>query len=372
MPDINVVQDDLETLFVQVQLSDLGPTTPYDVYRMQWRYVGKDAAGNRQYERELPDRRGLYTAVGHRISWVAGSSSAVFRDYECPRRPTRYFLVETGAQGPHEYDNWSWAEPYPLWRGALSPQVVHFNQDLVDANLGLEPTDGHLLIRSTDELAQYVNVCLVDLQGPTYSARGTEHAVLGSQYPVYISDSREARRGTFTVLVKTLGAYLDLKRIVFPSSGLIKPVMVQSGLELLDDMKILPLNVEVEQVTQRDVNRRYVHVDFVEIDPSGPLVARSGDNDDLAGAPTARFTVSKTNPKVNEWITLDGSASSGVFDSWEWTIEGHDTDNRMGKWFTAGPHQVRWHTRGKKTVKLRVYGAGAGAHTRSKVITVGP
>ena len=53
----------------------------------------------------------------------------------------------------------------------------------------------------------------------------------------------------------------------------------------------------------------------------------------------------------------------------EWTVE-DATDNRVGKHFEFGPHQVRWSERGEKTIKLRVYGSGAGAHTRTKTVQV--
>lgn len=366
---ITVVKDSLETLFTEVTLTGLTAGTRYDVHRLQQRYLGKNDTGARVYQRELPDRRALWSAVAHRVGWAAPSTTATFRDYECPMRPMSYFVVASSAVGPHEYT--SWATPYPISRGVLDSQVIHWNQDLREAG-SLE--ENHVMIRSTADLADYTTCCVAEMDGPKYTARGTEHSVLGSQYPVYVADTREARRGTITLLTRTLGSYNAVRRIVFPSSGKIHPVIFNSDGDaamLLDDMWVIPLDVTVEQVTLTNPDLRYLHVDYVEIDPSAPIYQRAGDNDALVNKPVAQFTISKTKPKVNEWVTLTDT-STGQGDTWDWTIErGNETDNKVGKFYTKGPHKVRWGARGKKTVKLRFGGSAGGYHTRSKVITVG-
>lgn len=372
MVAIDVIKDDLETLSVKVALTGLTPGERYDVFRLQLRYLGKDDLGTRRYERELPDRRGLWSVVSHRQGWQASAASHTFRDYECPRRPTQFYVCLSSAGGPHE---WNFADgPYPVSVGVLDSEVIHFNQDIADADLTREPEEGHVLVRSTAELALYAEACVVELEGPTYTARGIEHAVMGSQYPVYVSDSREARRGSMTLMTRQLGQYNDLRRIVFPASGLIRPVVVQSGGDatmLLDDMRIIPLDVEIEQATKSDPDKRYVHIDYIEVEP-GPLIARSGDNDSLVSEPQADFTFSDSSPGVGQWITLT-DASTGLGDDWEWTIGGgRQGDNWVGKFYTQGPHKIRWTSRGPHGVKLRFGGSGAGYHSRIKTVEVHP
>jgi len=367
---IDVIKDDLETLSVKVALTGLTPGERYDVFRLQLRYLGKDDAGARRYERELPDRRGLWSVVSHRMGWQASFASHTFRDYECPKRPTQFYVCLSSAGGPHEWDFSNGA--YPISTGAIDDEVVHFNQDIRDAGLEVIPDEGQVLIRSTNELALYVEGCVVDMDGPTYTARGQEHAVMGSQYPVYVADTREARRGTVTVMVRDLGQYNDLRRIVFPASGRIRPVVFQSGGDatmLLDDMRIIPLDVEIEQATQKDPDRRYIHIDYIEVEP-GPLIHRSGDNDSLVSEPQADFTISDTTPGVGQWVTLT-DASTGLGDDWEWTIGGgQEGTNWVGKFYTQGPHKVRWNQRGAKGIKLRFGGSGAGYHSRIKQVEV--
>lgn len=373
MVAIDVVKDDLETLFVAVNLTGLTAGTKYDVLRLQLRYTGKDDAGARQYERELPDRRELWSSVAHRVGWTAPAASASFRDFECPKRPTVYFVVASSAVSPAE---WDFADGnYPVARGVLDTEVIHFNQDLKDADLDLEPNDGDLLVRSTSELALYVSACVVEMDGPRYIARGTEFPVMGNQFPVYVADSREARRGSVTLLTRNLGELQDLRRIVYPSSGRIRPVIFNSAGEqvlLLDDMRVLPLDIEIEQASTTDPGLRYVHIDYLEVDATKPLISRTGDNDDLVNAPNANFTISDVTPGRNQWVTLTDT-STGQYDSWDWTI-GHATfsSNWIGKFHTKGPHKVYWPHRGIKQLKLRVYGAGAGAHTRVKTVKVHP
>jgi tape measure domain-containing protein len=369
--NITIEKEDLETLFVRVHLSGMTPGVRYDVMRLQLRYLGKDDAGTRLYERELPDRRALWSSVAHRVGWEAPAAGADFRDFECPKRPTKYFVVRSDQVGPHEWDFGDGR--YPVGRGVLDNQVVHFNQDIRDLHLNADPDDGHVLVRSVHELAHYAECCVVELDGPRYTARVNEIAVMGTEYPVMISDTREARRGTVTLLVHNLGQYNALRRVVFPASGRIRPFIMNSGGDaalLLDDMRCIPLDVEIEQATPADGDTRYVHIDYVEIDPSAPLIRRIGDNDALTNPPNANFSISDTSPARNQWITLTDT-STGQGDDWEWTIErGRETDNKVGKWYTDGPHKVRWALRGQKTVKLRFGGSGEGYHTRTKIITV--
>jgi len=366
---ISITKEDLETLTTRVALSGLTAGTRYDVHRVQYRYLGKDDAGVRQYERELPDRRALWSSVGHRVGWEAPGTTATFRDYECPKRPTKYFVVQTDLVSPHEWDFGD--GKYPMSTGALSTELVHWNGDLAD--IFAEPDKGSILVRSVHELAHYAETCLVEMDGPTYTARVNELAVMGNEYPVIISDTREARRGSLTLMTRNLGQYNALRRIVFPASGLIRPVLLQGGGDatlLLDDMRIIPLDVEIEQTTEVNPDYRYVTIDYVEADPSAPLVARAGDNDSLTSPPVAQFTVVPvTTLTAGHWITLTDT-STGSGDDWEWTVDGAQ-DNKVGKFYTQGPHKVRYAARGTYTIKLRFGGSGAGYNTRAKVIEVG-
>jgi hypothetical protein len=221
------------------------------------------------------------------------------------------------------------------------------------------------------ELAHFADCCLVEMDGPTYTARVNEIPVMGNEYPVIISDTREARRGSMTLLTRNLGQYNALRRIVFPASGRIRPVVVQAGGDpalLLDDMRIIPLDVEVEQVTEVNADYRYVTIDYVEADPTTPLVQRSGDLDTLASAPQAQFTISDTTPAVGQWITLTNT-STGTGDDWEWVVD-NAQDNRVGRFYTVGPHQVRFNGPGRKSVKLRFGSATAGYSIRTKYFDV--
>jgi hypothetical protein len=370
---ITITKDDVETLSVTVQLTGLTVGERYDVHRLQLRYLGKDDAETRIYERELPDRRALWSSVAHRVGWQATATTHTFRDFEAPTRPIQYFVVKSSLVSPYEFD--FSAGNYPLSRGVLDDQVVHFNAEIEDisASLGAAPPVGHILVRSVDELSHYAECCLVEMDGPTYTARANEQAVMGNQYPVIIADTREARRGSVVLQTRNLGEYNALRRIVFPSSGRIRPFIMNSGGDstlLLDDMRCIPLDVEVEQATQADADLRYVHIDYVEIDGSAPLIRRTGDNDALTDPPNANFSISDTTPAVGQWVTLTDT-STGQGDDWDWVIEqGKQTDNKVGKFYTQGPHKVRWRSRGRMTIKLRFGGSGEGYHTRSKTVTV--
>jgi hypothetical protein len=372
---INVLKEDLETLSVRITLSGLTVGERYDVMRLQLRYLGKDDTGQRIYNRELPDRRGVWSSVAHRVGWEASAATHTFRDFECPKRPTQYYVVKSTSIGPHEWDFGDGT--YPVSKGVLDDEVVHFNQDLADLDLASDQQldKGHILVRSIAELSHYAESCLVEMTGPTYTARVNEFAVMHSQYPVVVSDSREARRGQMTLLARDLGQYNDLRRVVFPESGRITPFVMNSGGDatlLLDDMRCIPLDVEVEQVTQANADLRYIHIDYVEIDPTAPLIRRIGDNDALTNPPEANFTISDTTPGRHQWVTLTDT-STGQGDTWEWTV-GHATfsSNWIGKFYTPGPHRVFWPHRGRKYIKLRFGGSGEGFHTRVKTVQVHP
>lgn len=365
---IDVTTDELETLFVEVTLNGLTIGTRYDVMRLEYRYLGDDDMGVPQYDRELPDRRALWSAVAHRVGWEATATTHTFRDYEVPMRPTVFFVVPSSAVGPSEYD-WALGD-YPLDRGVVSSNIVHFNRDLDMALAPVLMPRGAVVVRSTVELGLWVSCCVYDFD-VRYPARGSEMAIMGRQYPMYVADTREARRGSLTVKTDTLGQYDDLRRIMFPSDGRIQPVILNSGYDatlLLDDARIIPLDVHVEQATQWDADIRFVTVDFVEIDPTAPLVRRSGDNDTLTTKPKAQFTISDTTPRRDQWITLTDT-STGQFDSWDWTIE-RGSNNRVSKFYTPGPHKIRFSKRGDRSIKLRVYGSQQGAHSRTKQVTV--
>jgi hypothetical protein len=366
---LTVLKDDVSRLSVTLHLTGLVVGTRYDLMRLQVRYVGDNDLGVPVYDRELPDRAALWSTVAHRVSWQATATTADVTDYECPMRPTQWFIVESSLVGPAEYEGWDKA-PYPVSRGVLSPTIVHFNREYADLMGAGAREQGHVLVRSTVELGKYVSCCVVDIDELKYVARGTELAVIGSQYPVFISDTREARRGSIILKVDTLGAYNDLRSIVFPPGGAVRPVIFNAGSEptmLLDDMRVIPLDIGIEQVTHSDPSSRYVHIDFTETDPTVPLIFRTGDNDTLVSKPTANFTISDTTPARNQWITLTDT-SSGSFDSYDWSV-GTTANNAMSKYYSKGPFRIAYKARGTFVVKLRVYGL-AGASTVTKTITV--
>lgn len=374
---VTVVKETVETLFVRIQLSGLTPGTKYDLFRLRMRYVGPDLTtgppytGGPLYSRETPDRAGLWSAVAHRVGWTAPSAAVTVRDYECPMKPTSYFLVPTSAGSPFEF-GWGISTLYPISRGVLGAGVVDFEHDLA-----VQP-QGRVIVRSTADLNRFVILCVADMDEIKYTARGTELAVIGNQYPVYVADTREARRGSIVFKVDNVGQYNDLRSIVFPASGRIWPIYLQDASTpnmLLDDMKVLPLDVTIEQATKADADTRFVRVDYVEIDSTAPLPKRFGDNDNEISPPVANFLISDTTPAAGQVVTLTDT-STGQFDSWDWTIYG-SSSNPLGKFHTKGPHKVLWNHKGEKTVKLRVYGAElvdggptAGAHSITKKIVV--
>ena len=283
--------------------------------------------------------------------------------------------MPSSSIGPFEHD---YKTNYPLSRGYLCPEVVHLGQLLADA------PPGYILLRSTAEPLKFAKVCVVEMDEVKYTARGTELAVMGSQFPVYVADTREARRGSIVVKIKGDGAYSVLRDVVFPSSGAIWPIILQRASwpnPLFEDMKVIPLDVTVEQPSKANPFLRFVRIDFVEIDPTSPLLRRTGDNDDAIALPKASFSMSDTTPARNQWITLTDT-STGQYDQWEWIIPGAGLPNVSGGAGTArssaqGPHQVYWVAKGTYEVSLRVYGTEidvngktAGSSLATKIVKV--
>lgn len=349
------VATDLNGVSADVTVTGLSTSTFYDVYRLQMRYLGEDGAGAPVYERELPDRRALWSAVGHRVHWKPTATTATFRDYEAPVRAFRYFVVPNASVGPFE---WNFRDgDYPTSRGILGP-VIHLKREAEESldsdvpNLGA----GDLVVRSTTELGVYAVACLVEMDGPTFTARGAEFAVIGRTYPMFVSDTREAPRGSITLLVRDVGQLNELRRIVFPATGQMNPAKLSSGGDpalLLDDLMVMPLDVEVEQATPADADRRYVHIDYLSVDPSMPLLTRDGDNDDLLNAPKANFTISDKTPKRGQKVTIQ-STSTGNFTNYDWSI-GRGSSNKVSKFYGPGPYTISWDSTGDRYVKLRVY-----------------
>ena len=368
---INVTKD-LPGLSVDVALTGLVVGQRYDMHRLQIRSVGTDPDTDAPlYEREIPDRPELWSSVAHRVGWEPTKTTATFRDYECPLRPHLYYVCLSSAIGPFEHD-WDTGD-YDVTRGTLDDEVVHFARDI--AILEEDPGVGHVTVRSVHNLGQFVTLCVQDIPELRYVARGTELSVIGSRFPRFVTDIRESRRGSITFKVDTLGKYNLLQAILFPSTGRIRPVVFNSAsvdpVMLLDDMRVIPLDISFEQITPQNADARYVHVDFIEIDGSAPLYKRTGDNDDLLTAPKAVMYISDTTPRVNQVITLSEASSTGQYDEWTWTFTPKPTNMPMGVSYAKGPHKVRWATRGKKTIKLRIGGSGAGAHSVTRTVQVG-
>jgi hypothetical protein len=359
-----------EGMIVDCTITGLTAGTSYDVVRLQHRYVGDDPdTGIPEYEREDPDRKALWSSVAHRQNWKVLGTTLKFRDYEAPIRPFRYFIVPTASVGPFEY-NWATGVDYPVSRGTLGP-IAHINYVLDNKPRGT------VLIRSTAQLGHWVQTCIQDLPEIKYTARGTELAVLGSQYPVYVADTREARRGSIVFTTNTLGQYNDLRAIVFPSTGKIQRVVFDSlGEEslLLDNMVVMPLDVQVEQASKSSIDLRFITIEYVEVDPSSAAVQRAGDNDDLVAVANANFSISDTTPKTNQVITLtDASyASDGAqIIKWDWSFERFSGGKSVyGKSYTKGPHKIHFGKKGKHKIKLRVTAQNGSADVVVKTVTV--
>jgi hypothetical protein len=367
MPITISVTMNVEGSLTKVTLAGLTTGVFYDVMRQQLRYTGDDDTGQPTYHRELPDRRKLWTSVAHRVGWQAPASTVTFRDYEPLRRPFRYFVVESEDVGPAEYD---WRhEPggYPVSRGVLDDEVIHFNRAA-----GSTAHAGEIMMRSTWELGLWTDACVYDFD-VGYKSRGAELTVMKREDPLFIADTRESRRGSITLVTDRLGTYHDLRRMLFPANGRIRPVTLNSGGDstmLLDDMDIIPLDVQIEQATQWDPDTRFFHIDFIETDATSAKIRRSGDHDDITSEPVANFTISDPAPSRGQWVTLTDT-STGLMDEWDWSLSHKTMDNKIGKFHTQGPHKIRFGDRGKKLVKLRVNGPN-GADVNVKPITVYP
>jgi hypothetical protein len=372
---LTVTKETPEEGYVVLQATGMTAGTKYDVFRLQVRRVIGDT-GTPSYEREYPDHRALWTAVQHRVGWTAPAATATFRDYDTPLRSTQYFIVASSAVGPYEYADWG--TPYPVSRGYLNPAVVDFWWDL-KGTPGENP--GIVRVRSVAHAAKYVDACVVEMGDIKYTARGTELAVMGSQFPVFVGDVREARRGSIVLKCSNLDELNALRAIVFPPTGKIWPVIFNAASEpplILNDLRVVPLDVTVEQATATDPALRFLRIDFVEIDPTAALSHRVGDNDDLVNAPKADFTVSTLTPAIGQWVTLTDT-STGQFDSWQWTVPGNSALYALNTFNTKGPHKVMWNKPGSYAVKLWVGGAmvemvppgtSAGSHSRVKYVTV--
>lgn len=351
---ITVTNVNADGMLTDVQITGLTPGTRYDVLRRAYRWTGDDDTDTPQYELWLPDRDANWSAVAHRVGWEApGSGTMTFRDYEPDLGPFAYFIVPSASVGPPEWDFTD--GDYPLERGELDDTIVDINRELTEA------PPATVIVRSTAEIGKWVETCLYDIQELRYQARGTEMGVIGNPYPLYVADRREARRGQVVFSCTTLGTYNLLREIVWPASGKIAPVVLDTigpTPLLVDAMTCIPLDVSVEQATQRDPDLRFITMDFVEVRRTTAQALRSGDNDTLVDVPHASFTMSDTTPAVGQWVTLTDT-STGQYDSWEWSWS-HGSSNRMAHSRVEGPIKVRWLTRGAKTIKLRVYGSVAG------------
>lgn len=364
---ITVTNVNAEGLLADVQVTGLTAGTRYDTLRRVYRYTGDDDTGTPTYELWLPDRRSNWSSVAHRVGWPAPVGGTMkFRDYEPDLGPFAYYVVPSASVGPPDWDFTD--GDYPLGRGVLDDQVVDINRLLSEA------PPATVIIRSTAEIGKWVETCLYDIAELHYAARGTEMAVIGSSFPLYVADRREARRGTVTFATNTLGTYHLLREIVWPASGKIAPVILDTigpTPLLVDTMTCIPLDVSVEQASKSNPDVRFVHVDFVEVSRTTAASLRSGDNDDLVTVPHASFTVSDTTPGVGQWITLTNT-STGQWDTVEWSWSS-GSSNRLSHSRALGPIKVKWAGTGRKTVKLRVWGSVAnpkGADVAVRYFTV--
>lgn len=370
MPTFDSVTSDVESLTVDITISGLTAGTRYDVYRLRQSWDSDDDV----YQQTIPDRRSYWSVVAHRRAWEAPGTTVSFRDYEAPMRPIKYFIVPTASVAPFEHD-WSNGD-YPLSRGDLSTQVVHLQRDQ-EALFATDeaPVVGNIVFRSTSDLSLWADCLLYDIDLIRYTARGTEFPVVGRQFPIYVADSRQARRGTITLLTKDHVEYDEIREICFPQSGRISPVWIHAAnanTSLLDDMVMVPLDIDVEPAGKTEPDRRFITIDFVEIDPAAGLPQRTGDNDDLVSAPKANFTSNDFTPARKQKVTLTDT-STGQFENWKWTISrkvrGSDRVKDGSYRYGQGPHQVSWGAAITHYVKLRVWGP-YGASTRKRYFKV--
>lgn len=361
---MTVTPKDAEHVTTKISLTGLTVGTKYDVVRLHLDYH-LNSAGVPVYERFLPDKREYWSAVQHRVSWTATTTTHNLNDYETPLQPVQYFLVETAQVGPFQHD---FKTAYPTSRGFLSPTVVHYWWSLRGT-----PADkpGLVRIRSTATASVWHDACVVEMGDLKYTARGSELAVMGNQYPVFVGDVREQRRGSIVVKCSSLAEVLHLQNIVFPTSGVIRPIIFDSASEpslIISRMVVVPLDVTIEQATTTDASLRYLHIDFVEIDPTAPLWRKTKEN--IVTPADAMFTIrangvisSPPTVRVKQSVVVTDT-STGQYDGWHWYFPGAYegmvyTPENPGVPFrkareprTQGPHEVYYLSPGKYPIKL--------------------
>jgi hypothetical protein len=308
---ITVTKKSPEHVTTLVHLTGLIPGTRYDVVRLHLKWH-LDTNGVPVYERRLPDLKEYWSAVQHRTSWEAPATTQDFSDYETPLTPVQYFIVKTDLTGPFE---WDFKKTYPVANGVLCPTVVHYYWSLRGTPAD---TPGMVRIRSTAQASVWHDACVVAMDDIKYTARGTELAVMGNRYPVYVGDVREQRRGSIVVKCESLTELQHLQNIAFPTNGVIRPIIFNSISEpsvMINDMRVIPLDVTVEQATPTNAALRYVHIDFVEIDPTAPLYKKTAEN--IVSPADANFTISDTTPKVGQKIVVTDT-STGQYNGVHW------------------------------------------------------
>lgn len=297
-----------------VTLTGLTVGSRYDVCRLEL-LRNLDPEGLPVYERQRPDKKVFWSAVQHRTSWKAPSATVTFNDYETPLLPVQYFVVPTDSIGPFEYD--FTGTDYPVTRGYLCPTVVDYWWDLIGTPAIRQ---GLVRVRSTAKASVWHDACVVEMGDIKYTARGTELAVMGSQYPVFVGDRRDQRRGSIVLKCDSLAELYELQDIVFPTNGVIRPIIFDSASEpalMVSRMVVIPLDVTVEQATATNAELRYLRIDFVEIDPTAPLWKKTAEN--IVTPADAHFTISDTTPKVLQPITLTDT-STGQYNAWKWSF----------------------------------------------------
>jgi hypothetical protein len=337
MPTLTATPE-LESFVVDLAFTGLATTTAYTVWR---RLVNSDGT-------PMPGDVDQWEAVGSWSSWYPSSSAPQVVDYEPPFRPFVYVVQPTslGAPGP------SWTLPAA---GAQSGLV-----DFADV-LGR----GELVVRSLVHLGRVEAVCIYDMTPVRRAARGVLHPVLGSRFPVAVMDARDARAGQITFYTASIGEYRRLMAIIAPDDGQLWPVWFRAGDSstlLVDDLYAMPGDVEVQLATHRDGGKRFVLLDFTEVDPRSATKQRPGDDDSPTARPTAAFTWSPTSPRTGQTVTFT-STSTGTIASFRWEIEARV---RSG----VGPHAVTFKYEGAKTVRLTVTSPQGKTHTVTATVTV--
>jgi hypothetical protein len=185
-------------------------------------------------------------------------------------------------------------------------------------------------------------------------------------------DRRSSRRGVLTLSVGTRADVAKVRNIVTPPGGLVAPVWINASSSagaLVDDMVIIPLDVEWELASQEQPNQRFCMISFVEVDPTLAFTARTGDNDDLTAAPRASFTVSDATPQRGQRVTFTPT-STGQVTEWRWDFDGDPGYTSYG----SGAAQSRvWTSTGRKRIRHAVKNTVTGETSpwAVKYITVG-